>query len=111
MSTERTAWHPNRGTEVDANPTDEAWNDWFKSYLASVPIEWRLEGISPEELLTHLKPEERLSGLKPEEIARALSPDHAVLVLPEEALRALADDYVATLPVDVQAAVRARRGR
>jgi len=34
-----------------------------------------------------------------------------VLALPDEVLRGLSDEYVATLPVDIQTKVRARRAR
>jgi hypothetical protein len=34
-----------------------------------------------------------------------------VLALPDEVLRGLSDEYVATLPSDIQATVRIRRGR
>lgn len=58
--------------------------------------------------LMRLTPEQRLEGLAPEDRLAGLAPDHAVLVLPDDALRALAPTYVATLPDEVQAAVRAR---
>jgi len=54
------------------------------------------------DLLAMLPPEVRLAGLKPEE---------TVLALPTEVLRALSPDYLATLPADVQATVRARLAR
>jgi hypothetical protein len=65
----------------------------IKDLLAKLPAAWRLAG---------LKPEERLVGL---------DPAHAVLALPVEVLRGLAPGYVATLPDDVQAVVRARLAR
>jgi len=89
----------------------------IKDLLAKLPAAWRLAGLKPEERLVGLKPEERLVGLKPEERLVGLKPEerlagldpaHAVLALPVEVLRALAPDYLATLPDDVQAAVRAR---
>ena len=73
--------------------------------------EERLVGLKPEERLVGLKPEERLVGLKPEERLTDLAPSQAVLALPDELLRALSPDYIATLPDDVQAIVRARLAR
>ncbi len=50
--------------------------------------------------LRDLTPEQRLAGLSEAE---------QVLALPDHLLRALSEDYIATLPADVQAKVRARR--
>ena len=61
-----------------------------------------LEGLSPEQRLAGLAPEQRLAGLAPEQV---------VLTLPDEVLRALSDDYIATLPQPTQDAVRARRSK
>lgn len=51
----------------------------------SVPLKYRLEGLTTEQ--------------------------RAELALPPRLLRLLPDEYVASLPPDVQATVRARRGR
>lgn len=61
--------------------------------------------------LRNYTPEQRLEGLAPEERLAGLAPDHIALALPAEVLRALSDDYIATLPAEVQSEVRARRGR
>ncbi len=61
--------------------------------------------------LRNYTPEQRLEGLAPEERLAGLAPDHIALALPAEVLRALSDDYIATLPAEVQREVRARRGR
>lgn len=61
-----------------------------------------LDGLSPEERMMGLKPEQRLAGLPPE---------RAALAFPTEALRALSAEYIATLPDDVQAEIRARLAR
>ncbi len=76
--------------------------------LAGLKLEERVAGLKPEEVLSHFEPEERVAGLKPEERLAGLDPAHAVLALPVEVLRGLAPDYLATLPDDVQAKVRAR---
>ena len=66
------------------------------------------------------KPEERLRGLKPDDLAHALKPEdrlvglsevEQVLALPPHLLGALSDEYIASLPANVQATVRARSGR
>ena len=79
--------------------------------LAGLAPEQRLAGLAPEQRLAGLAPEQRLAGLAPAERLAGLAPDHAVLVLPDDALRALSPSYLATLPDDVQAAVRARLAR
>ena len=75
---------------MKATPDLEGWDDWMAQYIASMP---------PEKLLAHIKPADRLAGIAPE---------HAVLALPVEVLRGLSPEYIATLPDDVRAAVRAR---
>jgi len=53
----------------------------------------------------------RLKGVKPEERPADLAPEQAVLALPDAVLRGLSAEYLATLPADVQATVRARLAR
>jgi hypothetical protein len=79
--------------------------------LAAVPPEQRLTGLAPEQLLAAVPPEQRLAGLAPEQLARAISEADHVLALPDAALRALPAEYLATLPTDAQARIRARLGR
>lgn len=57
-----------------------------------------------------MTPAQRLEGLAPAERLEGLSVGEAILALPVEALRGLTDAFLATLPDEVQAAVRARRG-
>ncbi|MFO0626610.1 MAG: hypothetical protein U0325_13430 [Polyangiales bacterium] len=78
--------------------------------LAVLPPELRLAGIGAEELAV-LPLEQRLAGLAPEQRLAGLSEADRVLALPDAALRALPADYLATLPVDAQARIRARLGR
>ncbi|MFO0608892.1 MAG: hypothetical protein U0324_37345 [Polyangiales bacterium] len=63
------------------------------------------------ELLASLSPEDRLAGLPPEARLAGLPVAQTVLALPDEVLRGLSPAYLATLPADVQAAVRARLAR
>ncbi len=78
---------------TQATPELEGYEDF---------VNFMLDGLTPEEKMMGLTPEERVAGLAPE---------HLVLALPTEMLRALSDDYIATLPDDVQREVRARRAR
>jgi len=71
----------------------EGFNDLERRFLQSIPVEERLAGLSARE---------RLAGLPLTEI---------VLALPDATLARLTDDVLATLPEDVQAAVRARLSR
>ena len=63
-----------------------------------------------EQYLGDLTPMQRLKGLAPEERLKDLTEAEQVLALPVHLLRLLPDDYIATLPADVQAKVHARRG-
>ena len=63
------------------------------------------------EIFTLFTPEERLAGLPPEARLAGLPAAQAVLALPDEILRVLPASYIATLPEDVQAVVRARLAR
>ncbi|MFT3767168.1 MAG: hypothetical protein QM820_16850 [Minicystis sp.] len=62
----------------------EGYDEEIKSIMNAMPIELRLAGIPPEQLL---------------------------LFLPDDALRALSDDYLDHLPAETVAAIRKRLGR
>ena len=96
---------------MNATPDLEGWDDWMSQYIASVPPEKLLARLKPEDRLAGLKPEDRLAGLKPEDRLAGLDAAQAVLALPVEVLRALPESFLATLPDDVQATVRARLAR
>ena len=80
----------------------EGYEEMTRKFLDSMPVARRLEGIPLAERLAGIPPAERLAGLAPEEQLLALS---------DEVLRGLPDEYLRTLPADVQAAIRARTGR
>jgi hypothetical protein len=60
------------------------------------------------EQLAELTPEERLAGLAPEQVLGAFAPEQVVAALPLELLRVLPEDYLGTLPADVQETIRKR---
>jgi hypothetical protein len=79
--------------------------------LGAYAPEQRLAGLAPEQRLAGLAPEQRLAGLAPEQRLAGLSEEQAVLALTDAMLRALSDEYLATLPEATRAAIRRRIGR
>ena len=69
-----------------------------------------LDALSPEQRLAGLAPEQRLAGLAPEQRVAGLTPEQVILLMPEDALRSMSDDYIATLSPVTQAAIRGRLG-
>ncbi len=61
-----------------------------------------------DKFLDLFTPEERLSGLEPEQRLAGLSTEQMVLALPAQLLRVLPEEYIASLPDEVQRKVRAR---
>jgi hypothetical protein len=64
-----------------------------------------------QQILAKLPPEQRLAGLGPEQRLAGLDRDHQVLALSVELLRALSEQYIASLSPEVQAEVRRRLQR
>ncbi len=93
---------------MKATPDLEGWDDWMAQYVASMPPEKLLAHIKPADRLAGIAPADRLAGIAPADRLAGLDAAHAVLALPVEVLRALSPEYIATLPDDVQTAVRAR---
>jgi len=79
--------------------------------LSAFPPEQWLAGLAPEQRLAGLAPEQRLAGLAPEQRLAGLAPEQRLLSLTDDALRALSNDYLRSLPADVQDAIRKRIGR
>ena len=86
----------------DAKIAKDAADKALRDLLASLPPEVRLAGLDPQV---------RLAGLDPEEVLAHYKPQELLLALPDEALRALTDSYLATLPEHVRARIRARLAR
>jgi hypothetical protein len=70
-----------------------------------------LAGLSPEERVADLTPEQRVAGLAPEQRVADLTAEQRLLLLPDDALRAFPDTYLATLSEPTRGAIRARIGR
>ena len=95
-----------------ARPQDlEGYDDWLQKLVESLPPEQRLAGLTPEQVLTRFAPEQRLAGLAPEQRLADVPETEQLLALSPHLLQQLPEDYIASLPADVQARVRARRGR
>jgi hypothetical protein len=86
---------------TNATPDLYGYDEFIEQYLGDLTPMQRLKGLAPEE---------RLKGLAPEERLKDLTEAEQVLALPGHLMRFLPDDYIATLPADVQAKVHARRG-
>jgi hypothetical protein len=112
---------------TNATPDLYGYDEFVEQYLRDLTPMQRLKGLAPEERLQGLAPEERLQGLAPEERLKGLAPEERlqglapeqrlqdlteaeqVLALPIHLLRLLPDDYIDTLPAEVQAKVQTRR--
>ncbi len=78
----------------------------YKEFVA-----FMLDGLTPEEKMMGLAPEQRLAGLTPEQRLAGLAESEQVLAMSDALLRVLPESYIASLPADVQAKVRARLAR
>jgi hypothetical protein len=103
-------WRAEDGTMQDLK-TIEGYEDMRRKFAESLTPEERLAGLAPEQRLAGLAPEQVLSVFPPEQVLSAFPPEQRLLSLPDDALRALSDDYLRTLPADVQDTIRKRIGR
>jgi hypothetical protein len=95
----------------DEEKVIETFEQVMKRMLAHLSPEERLAGLAPEQVMRSYAPEERLAGLAPEQRLAGLTDAQAVLALSDTMLRALSDEYLATLPEATRAAIRSRIGR
>jgi hypothetical protein len=75
------------------------WDEMMQKFLDKLPVEQRLAGLAPEERVAGLAPEQRVAGLAPEQL---------ILALPLEMLRVLPEEYLRSLPIEVQEQVKKR---
>ncbi len=114
-------WYAHFGTRtevmMDAKQMEE-FRALERRFIDSLPIEDRLAGLDPMDVVRALKPEQRLAGLGPEQRLAGLGPEQrlagltdaeAVLAMPDAVLAGLTEAFVDALPDDVRARVRARR--
>jgi hypothetical protein len=84
----------------DDNKVDESF-EALERLVARLPPERRFAGLTPEQRLAGLTPEQRLAGL---------TEAQALLAFPDAILRALSNEYLATLPRETRAAIQRRLG-
>jgi hypothetical protein len=93
------------------------YEELFQKLVEAMPPEKRLAGLAPEQRLAGLAPEQRLAGLTPEQVLgtfapeqrlAGLPPETLVPALPIEVLRVLPDEYLRSLPGDVQEQIQKR---
>lgn len=89
----------------------EDYDEVIQKLLNSLTPEQRLAGLAPEQILKAVPAEQLVPKLTPEQRLAGLAPEQIVAALPDAVLRALPDDYLATLSEPVRSAVRKRLGR
>ena len=75
------------------------YDEVFQQLDQATPIEQRLAGLAPDQVIGAFAPEQRLAGLAPAPWIQAL---------PLKVLRLLPDEYLRSLPAEVQEQVRKR---
>jgi hypothetical protein len=80
----------------------EGYREYIEKAVRALPPELVIGAYPPEQVLKAFSPEQRLAGLTPEQ---------AVLAMPDDVLRGLSADYLATLSDATREAIRARLGR
>jgi hypothetical protein len=87
---------------------EELFKKSIAKYLAGLTPEERVEGLAPEQRLAGLAPEQVLGAFAPEQRLAGVAPEQLVLALPVEVLRMLPEDYLRSLPAEVQAQIQKR---
>lgn len=103
-------WANQLGTKeanVDAAKL-EGHKEIVARFLASMPVDERLEGLSEDELLSHVSRQTLASKLTRQERLAGLSREECLLALPDDDLRALPDSFLATFSESFREAVRKR---
>ena len=85
----------------DEDKVADSFEEAMKRIMARMSPEQRIAGLAPEQVLRAYAPEQRLAGL---------TEAQAVLAMPDAALRALSNEYLATLPREARAAIQKRLG-
>jgi hypothetical protein len=75
------------------------FEELFQKTIEAMPIEKRLAGLAPEEVLGAFAPQQRLAGLATEQL---------ILALPVDVLRVLPEEYLRSLPGEVQEQIQKR---
>jgi hypothetical protein len=93
----------------------EGYDEVVQKFLATLSpyeqvVQKFLATLSPEQRLAGLAPEQRLAGLAPEQRLAGLDREHQALALPVEVLRLLPEEYLRSLPPEVEAEIRRRLG-
>jgi hypothetical protein len=95
----------------------EGYDEVVQKFLSTLSPEQRVAGLAPEQVLSQypaeqrlagLPAEQRLAGLPAEQRLAGLDREHEALALSVELLRLLPDEYLRSLPPEVQAEIRRR---
>jgi hypothetical protein len=93
------------------------YEELFQKLVEAMPPEKRLAGLAPEQRLAGLTPEQVLGAFAPEQVLGAFAPEQRLAglppetlipALPLEVLRVLPDEYLRSLPGDVQEQIQKR---
>src|SRR5690349_2458801 len=87
---------------------EELFKKTIEKTIAAMPLEERLAGLTPEQVLGAFAPEQRLAGLATEQRLAGLATEQLIVALPVEVLRVLPEEYLRSLPTEVQEQVQKR---
>lgn len=79
--------------------------------MAGLAPQDRMAGLAPQDRMAGLAPQDRVAGLAPEERVAGLAPEELILTLPDDVLRCLSSEILASLPAPARDAIRKRIGR
>jgi hypothetical protein len=94
----------------DERKVVESFDKAMMAIIARLPPEQVLRAYAPEQRLAGLAPEQVLGSYAPEQRLVGLTEAQAVLALPDAMLRALSNEYLATLPPETRTAIQKRLG-